>query len=265
MRNILLKIAYDGTAYCGWQRQPGSPTVCGRLEEALTELCGVPIKLDGTSRTDAGVHALGQQASFQLPDGGIPTERIAKAVNDKLAKDRLESVGDIRVLWAKEMPEGFHARFSSLGKRYIYRISDGEEKSVFRRTRFYQVTGRLDVAAMREAAGYIAGEHDFACFMASGSTPQESTVRTVYRLDVEELPLAGEPGSAAGREIRIIIEGNGFLYNMVRIIAGTLTEVGLGRRGAESVAAAIEGRDRSLAGHPAPPQGLYLDEVFYQL
>ena len=266
-KNILLTIAYDGTNFCGWQRQPGSRTVCGELEAVLTDLLKAPVKLNGTSRTDAGVHALGQRASFKAVCP-VPAERLAKVINDRLAKDRLEGVGDIRILEAKEMPEDFHARFSSRGKRYVYRIYNSPERSIFIRDHFYQVSQPLDVSAMRMAAAYIEGEHDFACFMSSGSTPQESTVRTVYRLCAQELsaPAALLPSGEnreEGREVRIIIEGNGFLYNMVRIITGTLVECGLGRRSPESVRDAIEKKDRSLAGHTAPPQGLYLAEVFY--
>ncbi|MBR0140530.1 MAG: tRNA pseudouridine(38-40) synthase TruA [Firmicutes bacterium] len=258
-KNILLTIAYDGTNFSGWQRQPGSRTVCGVLEEQLSDLLGCPVKLDGTSRTDAGVHALGQRASFKAVCP-VPTEKLAKVLNDRLAKDRLEGVSDLRVLNAREMPEGFHARFSSRGKRYIYRILNSPDRDIFKRNYFYQISESLDLEAMRAAAAHVVGEHDFACFMSSGSTPQESTVRNVYRLDVDELPAEG-PGNS--REIRITIEGSGFLYNMVRIITGTLVEAGKGRRSPESVREAIESKDRSKAGHTAPPQGLYLAEIFY--
>ncbi len=254
MRNILLTIAYDGTNFSGWQRQPGKRTVCGELEAALERVCGQPVQLSGCSRTDAGVHALGQCASFELPDGGIPTERIAKAVNDLLAKDRLEGVGEIFVCSAREMPEGFHARYDAKGKRYRYRISNAPEKSIFLRTQCYQVADPLDERAMRRAAAYILGEHDFACFQSAGGTPRESTVREIFRLDIER----------RGDRVDIVIEGNGFLYNMVRIIAGTLVEVGCGRRSPESLKDTIASKDRAAAGHTAPPQGLYLEEVFYE-
>ncbi|MBQ9911488.1 MAG: tRNA pseudouridine(38-40) synthase TruA [Firmicutes bacterium] len=251
MKNIFLKIAYDGTNFCGWQRQPGQRTVCGELESVLKNMTGLDIKLDGTSRTDAGVHAMGQCASFRA-DILIPAENLAKAMNDALAKDRLEGVGEIRVLEAKEMPVDFHARFSSKGKRYIYRIRYGQEPEVFCRNYCYQVSKDLDTEAMRKAAQYIVGEHDFACFQSAGS-PKESTVRTVY-----DLAVSGGDG-----ELCILVSGNGFLYNMVRIIVGTLVEVGLGKRTPESVAETVASADRSKAGHTAPPQGLYLYEVFY--
>lgn len=259
MRNILIKIAYDGTGFAGWQRQSNARTVCGELERVLSILAGTDIKISGTSRTDAGVHALGQCASFTLPDDGIPTERIPRAANRLLAPDRVESIGDIKVLSAQEMPEGFHARHSCKGKRYIYRIYNCREKSPFRRTQFYQIAEKLDVDAMRKAAEYIVGEHDFVCFMTSGGEPGDSTIRTVFDLDITEAPVSDEASN-----ITISISGSGFLYNMVRIITGTLVEVGLGKRSPESVEDIILSKDRGKAGHVAPPQGLYLEEVFYE-
>lgn len=250
-KNFFLRIEYDGTNFCGWQRQPGSRTVCGELESVLKRLTGEDILLSGTSRTDAGVHAKGQCASFRSAMK-IPAENLAGAMNNILARDRLESVGEIRILEAKEMPEDFHARFSSRGKRYVYKIKNTDVPSVFDRNYYYQVRGKLDAESMKAAAAYLVGEHDFAGFQSSGS-PKESTVRTIYSIDI----------SSAGNELDIFVSGNGFLYNMVRIISGTLVEVGQGRRSPESVAEAVELADRSKAGHVAPPQGLYLDEVFY--
>lgn len=253
MRNILLTIEYDGTRFLGWQRQPDCRTVCGTVEEALSVLFGFPVKIDGTSRTDAGVHARGQRATLRVPDDGIPTDKIAYAANSLLAPDKVECIGDVRILKAEEMPEGFHARHSCTGKRYIYKIFNSPEKSVFRRTQFYQIGKPLNLDAMRKAAAYIIGEHDFACFQTSGSNKQDSTVREIYKLDITE-----KDGL-----IEITVEGNRFLYNMVRIIVGTLVEVGLGKRSPEDLPAIIESKNRGKAGHLAPPQGLYLDEVFY--
>ncbi len=286
-KNILLKIAYDGTGFSGWQRQPNARTVCGELEALLTEICGCPVQLNGCSRTDAGVHARGQMASFKA-DCTVPADRLARVMNDRLAKDRLEGVGEIRIADAREMPEDFHARFDSKGKRYIYKIragwgsqgtscsgnfdlsggSDPCGPDVFLRNYCYQVKDRLDIGAMRAAAAQIVGTHDFKCFEAAGSTPRESTVRTIYRLDIDckDVSPAEAPGQDGGpvlQDIAIRIEGDGFLYNMVRIITGTLVETGLGKRSADSISNAITSKDRSKAGHTAPPQGLYLDEVFY--
>ncbi len=263
-KNILLTIAYDGSGFSGWQRQPNARTVCGELEALLSDICGAPVQLNGCSRTDAGVHAKGQRASF-VSDCPVPAERLARVMNDKLARDRLEGVGEIRILEAKEMPEGFHARFDSRGKRYVYRIKAGRpEPDVFERNYCYQLREKLDAEAMKKAASYIVGTHDFKCFEAAGSTPRESTVRTIYRLEIGCKSADGaDSGSPWAQEIDIRIEGDGFLYNMVRIITGTLVEVGQGKRSPESVKDTIASLDRSRAGHTAPPQGLYLDEIFY--
>lgn len=253
MRNILLTIEYDGTNFCGWQRQSNFRTVQGEVENALSIVAGKPVEIDGTSRTDSGVHAKAQCATLILEDGGIPTENIPRAVNDILAFDKLEGISDVRIVSAKEMPEGFHARHDAKGKRYIYKIYNAKEKSPFRRTQFYQVTKELDLNAMKKAASYIVGTHDFKSFETSGSTVHESTVRTVYKLNVDK----------DGETITVSIEGDGFLYNMVRIIVGTLVEVGLHKIEADDVKDIVESKDRSKAGHTAPPQGLYLDEVFF--
>ena len=252
-RNIFLKIAYDGTGFHGWQRLPGKKTVCGCVEEALTRVLGREVKIDGCSRTDAGVHALGQTATLLLEDHGIPTERIKKALNDCLITQKREGVGEIEILEAKEMPEGFHARYSAKGKQYIYKIRNAESPDLFKRTRYYQVRQPLDVDAMRKAAAIIVGTHDFACFQTAGGTPRETTVRTVWALDILQ----------DGEYITVSIKGNGFLYNMVRIIVGTLVEVGLGKKDASELSDIIASKDRGRAGHTAPPQGLYLKEVYY--
>ena len=251
-RNVLLTIKYDGTDFCGWQRQPGTKTVCGTLEEVLTRLLGFEVRLDSTSRTDSGVHAYGQRATLR-GQFGIPADRIPRAANDMLARDRYECVGEIEIVAAEDKPEGFHARFDAKGKRYIYKISNASHVDIFRRNYCYQITRPLDVEKMRQAAEIIVGEHDFAAFMSMGSTPQDSTVRNVWSIDIAK----------DGTDINIAVSGDGFLYNMVRIITGTLVEVGLGRRSADDVRLAIETQDRTKAGHVAPPHGLYLDEVFY--
>ena len=142
MRNVLLTIQYDGTNFSGWQRQPGVRTVCGRLEEVLSVICKEDVRLEATSRTDAGVHALGQRATLR-GNFGIPAERIPIAANTMLAEDRVEFLSDVRILEAKEMPEGFHARFDSKGKRYVYRISNAQERDIFRRNYCYQIKRTL--------------------------------------------------------------------------------------------------------------------------
>ena len=255
-KNILLTIEYDGSVFHGWQKQPETLTVQGRLEEVLSRLTGDAVLLSGTSRTDAGVHALGQRASFEA-DVRIPTERLARVINDALngmEEDPFASSA-IRIVKAEEMPQGFHARFDAKGKKYIYRLVDSPEMTVFDRKYAYHVKGRLDIGRMKEAASHMEGRHDFRSFEASGGNPRQTTVRTVYSVDIEN----------AREETDIHVKGDGFLYNMVRIMTGTLVDVGLGRIDPASVKDIIEARDRRCAGHTAPPGGLYLAEVYYDM
>jgi len=269
MKNILLTIEYDGTNFHGWQRQPHCRTVQGELEKALSSVCRAPITIDGTSRTDAGVHAHGQRASF-CGDFGIPVERIPLAVNNFLAGGmNSKTLPDVRIVDACQVEESFHARFDSKGKKYIYKIAAGDDLSIFERNYFYQMNEMLDIELMREGAKYIVGTHDFKCFQASGGEEKSTTVRTIYGLDIydrsAENASADSADGQAGKQqnIEIEIKGDGFLYNMVRIITGTLVEVGLGKRTPESIKDVIVSKDRSMAGHTAPPQGLYLAEVYY--
>ena len=254
-RNLLLTIEYDGSEFSGWQRQPERRTVQGELERVLSKVCGVPIQINGTSRTDAGVHALGQRASFVL-ESGIPTDKVKLAANNILAggKNLASQVGDVRILHVEEMSEDFHARFDSKGKKYRYIIDNGEDQNIFRRKYCYQIQKPLDVDAMKEAAKHIVGTHDFASFQSAGGQERETTVRTVFGLDVFR----------NGQDVVIEIAGDGFLYNMVRIITGTLVEVGLGKRKAEDLVEIIKSADRTKAGHKAPAEGLYLVEVYYE-
>ena len=254
-RNLLLTIEYDGSEFSGWQRQPERRTVQGELERVLSKVCGVPIQINGTSRTDAGVHALGQRASFKL-ESGIPTDKVKLAANNILAggKNLASQVGDVRILQVEEMPEDFHARFDSKGKKYRYVIYNGEDQNIFCRKYCYQIQKPLDVDAMKEAAKHIVGTHDFASFQSAGGQERETTVRTVFGLDVFR----------NGQDVVIEIAGDGFLYNMVRIITGTLVEVGLGKRKADDLVSIIESTDRTKAGHKAPAEGLYLVEVYYE-
>lgn len=281
-RNILLTIEYDGTNFYGWQRQPDVRTVQGTLEDVLSKVCGRRILVDGAGRTDAGVHALGQSATFH-GEFGIPTERIAYAVNNILSGNMKD--GDVRIVKAEEVPTGFHARFDAVGKKYVYRIRNADRMPVFMRDYRYRVWRKLDLEAMRQAAGFIVGTHDFECFQSAGGTPRESTVRTVKSLNlksaVQDLNYTGfmavgtgntefagaaadKTATAAGIDIDIEIVGDGFLYNMVRIIAGTLIDVGTGKIEPEFVQEIIRSKERGLAGFTAPPQGLYLAEVYYR-
>lgn len=257
-KNILLTIAYDGSGFSGWQRQPGRLTVQGCIEEVLSRLCGRPVTVDGTSRTDAGVHAAGQRATFRT-DLRIPVEKLPRVMNDSLASWEKSSfqISPVRILAAEEKPPGFHARFDATGKKYIYRIRDGGSYDVFRRNYFYQIKDELNVEAMRQAAKLLRGKMDFKSFEASGGTPRKTTVRTVYDIDVRAFR------EDCGRTIELHIKGDGFLYNMVRIMTGTIVEVGRGDRAPEEMRAIAEARDRRAAGHTAPPYGLCLAEVYY--
>lgn len=251
----MLTIEYDGSNFSGWQRQPEARTVQGELEAALSKVCGAPVTINGTSRTDAGVHALGQRASFK-GEYGIPSDRIMTAANNYLfGGRRLGGVlGDVRIKALEEKPLDFHARFDSKGKKYRYIIQNVGKADLFRRNYCYYVPEPLDMEAMKKAAEQIKGTHDFACFQSSGGQVRETTVRTVHSLELFK------------EEENIIMEvaGDGFLYNMVRIIAGTLVETGLGKKDPESIADIIASGNRSTAGHTAPPQGLYLVEVYYE-
>lgn len=249
-RNILLKIEYDGGAYCGWQIQPNVVTVQGEVEKALRRTTGYDIHINGTSRTDAGVHALGQMASFKT-ECAIPVSRIAFAVNNALPPD-------IRIVSAKEMPDDFHARFSAVGKKYIYRMK--EKVGAFESRYYYEVPAGLDLEKMQRAAAYIKGTHDFKCFQAAGSDIKDSTVRTIFDISIERSCVH----SNSLNEYTLVVSGDGFLYNMVRIITGTLVDAGRGRIEPDELPRIIESRDRTLAGHTAPPQGLYLAEVYYE-
>ncbi len=252
--NVLITIQYDGTNFCGWQIQPDKRTVQGEIEYVLKYIAGEDIHIHGTSRTDAGVHALGQCASFDW-NCTMPVEKLPMVMNRRFGAcglGRSGRPGDIKIIDARVMPEGFHARYDCKGKTYRYIID--RSKDIFRRNYAYLITEDLDIEAMKAAAAHIVGTHDFKCFEASGATPRETTVRTIRALTIEE------------DEERIIIEvtGDGFLYNMVRIIDGTLTEVGQGKKKASDLPEIIESRDRCKAGFTAPPQGLYLKEIYFE-
>jgi len=266
-RNVLLTIAYDGTDFAGWQRQPNARTVQGELEKALSVVCKEPVAVEGTSRTDAGVHALAQRATLR-GDFEIPAERIPFAVNGILsAPEGPMKIGAIRVTAAEEMPEGFHARYNATGKTYRYRIEAGPVPDPFERNRAYFLEKELDVHAMREAASYLIGTHDFAAFQASGGNEVPSTVKTIRRIEITESRTVHRhaPDGAPRREQHILMEftGSGFLYRMVRNLVGTLVETGRGQRKPEEMKAVLESLDRAKAGHTAPPQGLYLKEIYY--
>ena len=249
-----MKIAYDGSTFSGWQRQPDKRTVQGVLEETLSFFTGQDVKLNGTSRTDAGVHALGQCASFK-GDFSIPPEGLMKAANNRLSggMNRKNPVGDVLILSLEEVSPEFHARFDCKGKTYRYVINNSSDRDIFRRNYSYWISETLDMDRMREGARFMVGTHDFKAFQSSGGQERETTVRTISDLKVMK----------EGTDIIIEVTGDGFLYNMVRIITGTLVEVGLGKRTPESVKETIESLDRTKAGHTAPAEGLYLKEIYF--
>lgn len=266
-KNILLTIAYDGAGFSGWQRQPDKPTVQGHLENTLSGLFKREITLNGCSRTDAGVHALGACASFKA-DIGLPVEKIPMVVNNALCgKEKGPfAIAPVRILDAKEMPQDFHARFDCKGKKYVYKIANTKEIDVFSRNYVYHIGEFLDVDAMQKAAAYLKGTHDFKSFESSGGNPRETTVRTIFDAEVSvKKPADGDPAEQAGMagSIEIAVSGDGFLYNMVRIITGTLVDIGRGKIAPEEMETIIEAADRTKAGHTAPPYGLYLAEVYY--
>ncbi len=255
MRNVLITVEYDGKNFSGWQLQPELRTVQGVLEEALSKFTGTEIQISGTSRTDSGVHALGQCASFK-GDFTIPLDNLMRAVNNYLAggMNAIQPIGDVRIVDIKEMPLDFHARFDCKGKTYRYVICNDKEMPVFRKDYCYLVKHPLDIDLMKKGAEYIVGTHDFKAFQAAGSQPRETTVRTIKALTVEKVE----------GDVVIEVTGDGFLYNMVRIIVGTLVDVGHGKKKPEDVKSIIESLDRNNAGHTAPACGLYLKEIYFK-
>lgn len=245
MKRIKLTVAYDGTDYCGWQIQKNGITVEEVLNRALSRLTGEKITVVGASRTDAGVHARGNVAVFDT-DTRIPAERIVYAVNALLPED-------VVVVRSEEVPAGWHPRKCVSVKTYEYRILNKEFPDPVRMRDTYFVSFSLDIERMRRAAEYLKGEHDFKSF-CSAQTAVETTVRTIYDLDIKK----------EGEIITIRVRGNGFLYNMVRIIAGTLAGVGRGYFEPEDMERMLEAKDRTQAGVTAPPQGLTLVGIEYE-
>lgn len=244
MRNIKLTIEYDGKDFNGWQKQPNKLNIQGEIERAIEEMTGEQTDLIASGRTDAGVHALGQVANFKT-NSKIPIDKISIAINTKLKRS-------IRIIMAEEVEEKFHSRYNCKRKTYRYIINNSENGTAIYRNLQYNFSEKLNEQKMNEAIKFFFGEHDFRGFKASG-TSSKSSVRTIYYGKVER------------QKSLVIIEitGNGFLYNMVRIIAGTLVEVGLGKIKPEEIRDIIASGDRQRAGRTLPPQGLYLVNVEY--
>ena len=245
MRNIKLTIEYDGKEFNGWQRQPNKLNIQGNIEQAIKNVTGEEVDLTASGRTDAGVHAYGQVANFKT-NSNIPIEKIPIALNTNLKKS-------IRIISAEEVDERFHSRLTCKRKTYRYVINNSEFASAIYRNLETHIPQKLNVEKMKEAVKYFEGEHDFKAFKASG-TSSKSSVRTIYKAEVYEMP---------NNRIYIEITGNGFLYNMVRIIAGTLVDVGLGKIEPQEIKKIIDSKDRKRAGKTLPPNGLYLLKVEY--
>ena len=244
MRNIALKLKYDGSAYHGWQVQKTDVSVAETLEKALTKVCGHPVKTVGCGRTDAGVHALRYCANFRT-DCGIPTDRIPLAVNARLP-------GDIAVVDACEAPEDFNAIGSCIQKEYVYQILNSSVRDPFLDKRVCFYPQHLDFARLAAAGRAFEGTHDFRAVRSVG-TETKTTVRTVYWCRAEK----------EGDLIRIYVCANGFLYNMVRAIVGTMVYASYGKLEPEEIPGLLELGDRRLTGPTMPPQGLYMNRVWY--
>ncbi|MHC4554998.1 MAG: tRNA pseudouridine(38-40) synthase TruA [Planctomycetota bacterium] len=243
MRNIKLVIHYDGTNYHGWASQPETATVQGTIEEVIEKLTGQPVKVYGSSRTDAGVHALGQVANFRI-NSPVPTENFSNALNNLLPQD-------ITISDVCEMPEDFDAISDTVEKRYDYLINTTPIRPVLARNQWHR-PGQLDIGKMHQAAQKFVGKKDFKSF-ASAADQRESSVRTITLCQVEQ----------EGDVIKISVAADGFLYNMVRNIVGTLVEVGRGRWEPDMIDTILEAKDRNAGGPIAPASGLCLMEIFY--
>lgn len=243
--NYKIILQYDGSRYDGWQKQSNTDkTIQGKLEKVLEVLAGEAVEVHGSGRTDAGVHALGQAANFYL-EKRREKEEVLDYLNQYLPED-------IRVLSVQIVPERFHSRLWAKRKTYCYRIDMGKKKDVFQRKYVYGLGTELDVKAMEQAAEQLAGTHDFKSFCGNRKM-KKSTIRTIERIEF----------STEGTVLEIRYTGDGFLQNMVRILTGTLIEVGLGKRAPEGMTELIERKERQDAGFTAPPEGLFLETVEY--
>ena len=244
MRNLRLDICYDGSRYRGWQRLPGrDDTIQGKLEDCLSRILGEPIEISGSGRTDAGVHAKHQIASFHC-NSTQTTEEILEQLRRYLPED-------IGIHSCKDVSPRFHARLNAKEKTYLYRIWNSEAPCVFDRRYVAVMPEKLDLEAMKAAAEYLCGEHDFSAFCGNAKI-KKSTVRFIRSIEIQRI----------GEEVRLLFTGNGFLHNMVRILTGTLVEVGRGERAPESIPE-LFGNKRAEAGFLAPAKGLCLEEVKY--
>lgn len=244
LKNVMLVIEYDGTNYAGWQRQINAITVQETLEKAIYKVTGESVNLIGCSRTDTGVHAKAYVANFRT-NSSIPADRIKYAINNRLPSD-------IVILKSKEVPLEFHARYGSKGKRYIYTINNRRDNVAINRNYIYHYRYELDIDLMQKGSEYFLGTHDFSAFRNKGSQVTK-TVKTIYEMNVDR----------QGEQIIISVNGDGFLYNMVRIMVGTLIDVGRNRVKPCKIKSILNSKDRKYASKTAPASGLCLEKVFY--
>lgn len=245
MQNYKMILQYEGTRYDGWQKQGNTDnTIQGILEGLLNQISGENVEVNGSGRTDAGVHAMAQCASFSL-ENALDCSKLKAELNAALNRD-------IRILSIENAPPRFHARLNAKGKSYTYRICTGEKADVFNRHIMYLHPCRADVDSIKKAAGFLVGSHDFKSF-CSNKRMKKSTVREIYSINVK----------CENYVLELTFTGNGFLYNMVRILAGTLLDVGTGKISPDSIPAILESLDRKNAGATLPSGGLMLDEVYY--
>lgn len=245
MRNIKCIVTYEGTRYQGWQRQESSDhTIQKKLEQLISRMCGEEIEIQGSGRTDAGVHSLGQVMNFHT-QSLMSTEEMFVYMNQYLPED-------IAVVEIKEVSERFHSRLNAKGKQYSYRVWNSKVPNVFWRRYSHAVEQVLDVESMQKAAGYLLGEHDFKSF-TSAKKGKKSTVRNIKSIDIRK----------EGDMLTFTFQGDGFLYHMIRILMGTLLEVGMGLRHADSIPEVIAAENREAAGALVPAKGLVLEKVFY--
>lgn len=246
MRNIRLLLQYEGTRYQGWQKQTSSDnTIQGKLETLLSRMCGTPIEVQASGRTDAGVHAMGQVANFHT-DSAMTLEEMQKYINTYLPED-------IAVIGISEAAPRFHSRLNATGKCYCYRVINSNIPNVFWRRYALEVPEELDEYAMKQAAEQLLGEHDFKSF-TSAKKGKKSTVRRIDKICIER----------QDDLLTFTFEGNGFLHHMVRILMGTLLEVGMGKRSPESISELLEAKSREQAGYLVPAKGLTLMKVYYE-
>ena len=245
MRNIKLTIEYDGKDFNGWQKQPNKLNIQGEIERVIENITGEKVELIASGRTDAGVHAMGQVANFKT-HSNIAIDKFPIAINSQVKNS-------IRIQNAEEVDEKFHSRYNCKRKTYRYVIDNSKYGSAIYRNISYHMSIPLNIEEMKKAIKYFEGEHDFKAFKSSG-TSSKSSIRTIYKANI----------ITEGPNIAVDLTGNGFLYNMVRIIVGTLVDVGLGKINAEDIPNIIESKDRTKAGKTLPPQGLMLLRVEYE-